>query len=159
MALARCPECGKDVPERAFMCPFCGFGLEEENGPEIYTQRERRENRRIKKRIMLKINNELGLLSDISREGIRLSTAKVPSSPGVDIKLKLDEQTFHLKGTIRWQGKERTLSNMQEIGVSIDEAPPEYYRFVDSLYKKESKPLGDTIDEEEESDLDKFFQT
>ncbi len=158
MALVKCPECGSEVSEKALMCPRCGYGLEITLSPGIYTEKERRKSKRIKKNIMLKINHELGLLSDISGDGIRLSTTKVPTNPNVQIKLKIDEHTFDLKGIIRWQKKKPSFSNMKEIGVSIEDAPEEYYRLLDELYQNESSNLQDEIDEEEESSLDKFFQ-
>jgi ribosomal protein L37E len=41
MALIKCPECGKDVSDKAKACPHCGCPISEpqkENDTEIYTQ-------------------------------------------------------------------------------------------------------------------------
>ena len=63
---------------------------------------EKRKIKRIKKRIMVKINNRPAILIDISKGGIKLSSAIVPSKPEVNIEIRDNNQVFNLKGRIRW---------------------------------------------------------
>jgi hypothetical protein len=92
---------------------------------------EKRKTRRIKKRVMLKIDDKSAILVDISRTGIRYSTATPPKSRQVDILLHCDEQTFNLKGTIRWAKRKVALQKLYDVGVSLDETSEEYSRFID----------------------------
>ena len=157
MALMNCPDCKSLVSNKAALCPHCGVKISKL--AEVGTKHgdERRKNKRIKKKILLKINGELGLLTDISRRGIRLSTTTMPSDRTVHIKLKVDEDTFELNGIIRWEQKKRSFSNLIEIGVQVNEAPRGYYEFIDELYQKDD-PIGPPeLNEKEESILDEIF--
>jgi len=92
---------------------------------------EKRKTPRIKKRVMLKIDSKSAILVDISRTGIRFSTAAPPKSRQVDIVLHFDEQTFNLKGTVRWVKRKVALQKIYDVGVALDETPEEYGRFID----------------------------
>ena len=63
MALIPCPECGKEVSDRALACPACGFpvvaGLEEMKEVQKVREKERLHNEKIRK--------EMEQVSEISR--------------------------------------------------------------------------------------------
>lgn len=158
MALVNCPECKSLISNKAILCPHCGLKIVDHAGVEEKPESDRRKSKRLKKKILLKINGELGLLTDISRQGIRLSTTTVPSDRTVHIKLKVDEETFELNGIIRWEQNKRSFSNLIEIGVQVKEAPEGYYEFIDELYQHEAPICPRELNPEEESILDKIFQ-
>ena len=97
---------------------------------------EKRKVKRIKKRIMVKINNRPAILIDISKGGIKLSSAIVPSKPEVSIEIRDDNQVFNLRGRIRWITRTISFQNLKEIGIIIDDAPEEYHQYVDKLSAK-----------------------
>jgi len=158
MALMNCPECKSLVSNKAVLCPHCGLKIASSPAGDGTLETDRRQSKRIKKKILLKINGELGLLTDISRLGIRLSTTTVPSNRTVNIKLKVDDDTFQLKGIIRWEQKKRSFSNLIEIGVEVNEAPEGYYEFINGLYQKESPGNPRVFGDDEDSKLDQIFQ-
>jgi hypothetical protein len=94
---------------------------------------DKRKDRRIKKRLMAKINNHSSILVDISRSGFKFSTAAIPRSRDVDITLQANNQVFNLKGYTRWISQKVATQQLYEIGVTIKEASQEYYRFLDQL--------------------------
>lgn len=94
---------------------------------------DKRKSRRIKKRLLAKINNQASILSDVSNNGLKLSTASIPSSRAVDIILQADKQTFNIKGYTRWVSRKVSAQKLYDIGVTIEEAPEEYYEFINKL--------------------------
>jgi len=152
MALISCKECGGKVSDKALMCPHCGFGIAQNVETILLTQKaradrqevfnesavsqtivEKRPHKRIDIKMMVKINQEAAMLFNISKSGLKLSTALSPKEPNVDITLDNGEKKFKMKGTIRWVSSKRSFSNLIDIGVEISEAPPEYYQFIDQL--------------------------
>ena len=94
---------------------------------------EKRKIKRIRKRIMVKIDNRPAILIDISRGGIKLSSAIVPSNPEVNIEINDNNRIFKLKGTIRWITRKVTFQNLKEIGIQIKDAPEEFNRYIEEL--------------------------
>ncbi len=94
---------------------------------------EKRRNLRIKKRLLVKINNQTGILVDISRTGFRLSTAAIPGSRDVDIILQADNKTFHIKGCTRWVSRKVAAQTLYDIGIAVEKASEEYHQFLDKL--------------------------
>ena len=82
---------------------------------------------------MIKIDSRPAILMDISKEGIKLSSAIVPTTPEVNIEIKEDNQVFKLKGKVRWITRKVSFQNLKEIGIFIEEAPIEYYQYIDKL--------------------------
>lgn len=94
---------------------------------------DKRKDKRIKKRLMARINNQASILVDISRNGFKFSTGAIPKTRSVDIALQVNGQTFNLKGYTRWIGQKVTTQQLYEIGITIKEATPDYYQFLDKL--------------------------
>jgi hypothetical protein len=99
---------------------------------------DRRKNMRLSRRILVTIDNQPGLLLDISRTGIRVSTAMAPERRRVDIRLQADNRFFNLKGYINWINRKYSVQNLKEMGISIEGAEPDYYRFLDKLFPESS---------------------
>lgn len=154
MSLIDCPECSRQISDKAPFCPGCGFitaesgnipTLPQDDIPDAvsYTtdNSDRRKGRRINradnskiKRIArLKINNELALLIDLSRDGIKFSMAEVPVDSNLSITLQIEDQVYELTGAIRWYSKSGSFINFKEIGVAIKNAPETYYNLIKRL--------------------------
>lgn len=94
---------------------------------------DKRKEKRIKKRIMAKVNNKLAILVDISRTGFKVSTAVVPQNRTVDVVLQADNREFNLKGYTCWINQKVIAPRMYDMGISVKEASSEYYEFLDRL--------------------------
>ena len=94
---------------------------------------EKRKSIRKKKRIMVKLDQSSAILVDISRNGIRVSSGIAPSTRKVDIELNNERQLLRLRGDIRWIKRKVALQKLYDIGISIVDAPADYYQFIDSL--------------------------
>ena len=88
--------------------------------------------------MMVKINNQAGILIEISRSGFKLSTTSIPGNRHVDITLQTDDQTFYLKGYTCWVSRKLATQKLYDIGISIREASEEYYDFLDRLFAVKS---------------------
>ena len=64
---------------------------------------------------------------------MKLSAPFTPKSASVDVTLDNGEQTFVMKGEVRWVSGKRSFSNLIDFGVEISAASPEYYDFVEML--------------------------
>jgi len=95
---------------------------------------EKRQAERKQKKLVLKVENDDGKVIDISEKGLRISVQKIPENELVDIKMKIRDKAFHLKGTIHWVEIKQTLDEEPyEIGLSIKNPGDEFLDFVDSL--------------------------
>lgn len=97
---------------------------------------DQRKEKRIKKRIMAKVNNKVGILVDISRTGFKISTAVAPKNRNVDVTLQVDNQTFNLKGYTCWINQKVIAPRMYDMGISLKEACTEYYQFLERVLQK-----------------------
>lgn len=88
----------------------------------------------MKTRLMAKINNRPSILVDISKTGFKLSAASIPESREVNITLQADNQTFSIKGNTRWINRKVAAPRMYDIGISLKEATPEYFQFIERLF-------------------------
>lgn len=96
-------------------------------------ERDRRESNRIRKRIMLRVNNRPGILLDLSQTGMRVSTSMVPVSRNVRIQFHADGAEFDLDGHILWVNKRYALQNLKEMGILIQNRPESYNRYLEKI--------------------------
>jgi len=94
---------------------------------------DRRRHKRIKKSMILEINEKPGKLIDISKSGLRVSTSLVKTPRDIDIVLHNNGKNFGLKGMIHWIRRKNPIQNSKEIGVRVKDAPLEYYNFLNTL--------------------------
>jgi len=91
---------------------------------------EKRNNIRFKTRQIVKVCGKLGVVNDISDSGIQLSTAYSPKDRLLDISLDANGGVINLIGIIQWVKWKKQLQSLNEMGVVIKDAPPEYREFV-----------------------------
>ena len=96
------------------------------------TRVEKRKWKRIKTRLLVKINDKSGILSDVSENGMQISTNIIPEKKLVSIVFNWGEQTINLQGAIQWVQRKYSFQNSLQIGCFIKEAPQEFYDFVKS---------------------------
>jgi hypothetical protein len=94
---------------------------------------DRRKHKRIKKSMILKVNNKPGNLIDISPNGLRLSTAISQTPRDIDIALKAENKNMNLQGIIQWIRNYDQRKRSAELGVRIPNPPQEYQQFLDTL--------------------------
>ena len=150
MALSTCSECKGKVSDQAWMCPHCGLVMGREMEGFLKWRKtlpaseaaplavspggvEKRRHRRIDLKTMVRIDGETAMLFNISKSGMKLSAPFTPKSASVDVTLDNGEQTFVMKGEVRWVSGKRSFSNLIDFGVEISAASPEYYDFVEML--------------------------
>lgn len=91
---------------------------------------EKRQSKRVKTRQIIKVNGKLGVVNDISNAGIQLSTAYSPTNRKLDISIDANGGEINLIGIIQWVKWKKQLQSLNEMGVMIKDAPPEYLDFV-----------------------------
>ena len=93
---------------------------------------ERKEERK-KKRVLLKVGDDKGILVDISKIGLRVAMEKIPSGETVDINLKIKNKPFNLKGTVHWVEIKQTIDEPYEMGISLLNPDEDFEEFVENL--------------------------
>ena len=93
---------------------------------------EKRKWKRVKTRLLAKIDEKSGILSDVSDNGVQISSNSIPEKKRVSIVFKWGEQTIVLKGMVQWVRRKYSFQNSLQIGCLIEEAPQEFYDFVKS---------------------------
>lgn len=93
---------------------------------------ERKEERK-KKRVLLKVGDDKGILVDISKIGLRVAMEKIPSGETVDINLKIKNKSFNLKGTVHWVEIKQTIDEPYEMGISLLNPDEDFEEFVENL--------------------------
>ena len=91
---------------------------------------EKRQYERFKTRQIIKVRGKLGVVNDISDSGILLSTAYSPKERQLDISIDTNGREINLIGVIQWIKWKKQLKSLNEMGVMIKNAPPEYLKFV-----------------------------
>jgi len=93
---------------------------------------EKRKQKRIRARILVKIDGKSGILNDCSEVGLQVSTNSLPAKKHVDIIFSFDGQEIFLKGIIQWIRKRYSLQNNFQIGCSLENPPAVYFSFLKS---------------------------
>ncbi|MCP5050836.1 MAG: hypothetical protein GY940_26970 [bacterium] len=93
---------------------------------------DKRKNKRFKTRQFAKIDGKLGVVNDVSDTGVQISTALSPKTRKIDISIESAGDLIKMIGIIKWIKRKRSLQALNELGVIIKDAPPEFKRFVDS---------------------------
>jgi hypothetical protein len=95
---------------------------------------EKRRNKRVKFLISSSINGLTAEIIDISRTGLRISTYSLPPTNDLKVTLKFGKETMNLKGVTHWiEKKDQGKGIIYELGVSIVDAPDEYYNLLEAV--------------------------
>jgi hypothetical protein len=91
---------------------------------------DQRRQKRIKTRVMVKVDGKSGIISDFSETGLQISTNSLPSKKKVNIVFEVKGNQISLDAVIQWIKRKYSLRNSLLIGCSIENAPVEYYKFL-----------------------------
>ena len=94
---------------------------------------EKRKDKRVKTRKVAKINNELCIIVDVSKQGARVSADKIPSFPFVDIIFNVGKSVVNLKGVVCWQSSNHPITKLKDVGVSFETNSIEYKKYLKYL--------------------------
>jgi hypothetical protein len=94
---------------------------------------EKRQCKRFKTRQIAKICGKLGVVNDISDKGIQISTAFAPKSRKIDVSLEMYGRMVNLMGIVQWAKMKQKLQSLNQLGIYITDAPPEFQQFVREL--------------------------
>jgi hypothetical protein len=92
---------------------------------------EKRKQKRVRARVLVKIDGKSGILNDYSDSGLQISTNTVPARKRVDILFTFNGQEVSMKGVIQWIKKRYSLQNTFQIGCALENPPEEYLHFLD----------------------------
>ncbi len=96
-------------------------------------EQERRQFPRVQKRIMVKIDDKPGLLLDISRGGMRISSSVEPVKKEVSIKLQAADRMLSIFGEVRWVDRKYSVQNLKDIGINLIAAEVPFFRYLDRI--------------------------
>ena len=102
---------------------------------------EKRRTKRKKLKIATRINGYKAEIIDISKTGLRFSSANLPPTNDISIVLKIGKKTIALKGFTHWIEKKQSIEGTYyELGVSVTNAPTEYFNHLEKLFPLKKKP-------------------
>lgn len=91
---------------------------------------EKRKQKRIKARILVRIDGKSGILNDYSEDGVQISTNSPPSKREVDIVISAPGRELSLKGLIQWVRKKYAAREGFQVGCRVENPPVEYLNFL-----------------------------
>lgn len=94
---------------------------------------EKRKDKRLKKRSLIKVDDKAGMLLDISEDGIKVALSSLPTHRQIRISLQLDGEEFNLSGTIRWIKKTFSAHGSNELGIHLEDPPPTFITAVSRI--------------------------
>jgi hypothetical protein len=91
---------------------------------------DKRRQKRIKTRILVKIDGKSGILNDFSEQGVQISTNSPPSKREVDIIFSIAGKDVFMKGIIQWIRKRYLVQNAFQVGCLVENPSVEYLNFL-----------------------------
>jgi hypothetical protein len=91
---------------------------------------DKRKDKRFKTRQFAKVCGKLGVVNDVSDNGIQISTALSPKNRKVEISFESSGRMIQLMGVIQWIKRRQQVQALNELGVVIKSAPPEFLQYV-----------------------------
>ncbi|HLP61231.1 MAG TPA: hypothetical protein VK186_20480 [Candidatus Deferrimicrobium sp.] len=94
---------------------------------------DKRANKRIKIHQLARVCGKMGVMNNISIDGLEVSTSVLPENRKIDVCFEVFGEEITVWGVVQWFRRKTSIKNLNELGVVIKEAPPQYYRYVNSL--------------------------
>lgn len=94
---------------------------------------DKRRKKRIKIHQLARIGGKLGVMNNVSKEGLQVSTALLPENRKIDICFEAHGEEIVVRGIVRWFRRKTSLQSLHELGVIVQDAPPRYYQYVENL--------------------------
>jgi hypothetical protein len=96
---------------------------------------DKRKDKRFKTRQIAKVCGKLGVVNDVSNHGIQISSSLSPKNRRVEISFESTGGVIQLMGIIQWIKRRQKLQALNQFGVVIRNAPPEFLQYVNSCRK------------------------
>jgi len=94
---------------------------------------DKRNNKRVKTHQLVRVCGKMGVVNNISDNGLQVATALLPKSRKVDVSFEAFGEEITVLGTVQWFRRKSSLQELNQLGIIVKNAPSQYYRFVDSL--------------------------
>ncbi len=94
---------------------------------------EKRLGKRIKTHQLARICGKIGVVHNISSRGLQVSTTFLPKSRKIDIYFEALGKDIKIIGTVKWLRQKSRMQNLNQLGVSVKDAPIQYYQLIDHL--------------------------
>ncbi|MDQ1353644.1 MAG: hypothetical protein QG657_3950 [Acidobacteriota bacterium] len=94
---------------------------------------DKRRKKRIKVHQLARISGKLGVMNNVSKEGLQVSTALLPENRKIDICFEALGEEITVRGIVQWFRRKTSLQSLHELGVVIKDPPPRYHQYVESL--------------------------
>lgn len=94
---------------------------------------EKRKHKRFKIQQLAMICGEVGILKDMSNQGVQAAASLLPRYRKIDISFEAYGEMIYLTGSVQWIRRKSSLNNLNRFGIFLQDPPPQYHRFVKSL--------------------------
>jgi len=94
---------------------------------------DKRRKKRIKIHQLARVGGKMGVMNNVSNEGLQVSTALLPENRKIDICFEAFGEEITVRGVVQWFRRKTSLQSLHELGVIVKDAPPRYYQYVESL--------------------------
>lgn len=94
---------------------------------------DKRANKRIKIHQLARVCGKMGVMNNISIDGLEVSTSVLPENRKIDVCFEVFGEEITVWGVVQWFRRKTSIKSLNELGVVVKEAPPQYYRYVNSL--------------------------
>ena len=84
---------------------------------------DKRQQKRVKSRILVKIDGKSAIMNDYSSAGMQISSNSAPTRKHIEIAFRVSGQEFLLRGIIRWIHKRYAGQNNYQLGCSLEDTP------------------------------------
>lgn len=94
---------------------------------------DKRRKKRIKTHQLARVSGKIGVMNNVSIEGLQVSTALLPENRKIDICFEALGEEITVRGVVQWFRRKTSLQSLHELGVVVKDAPPLYHQYVESL--------------------------
>jgi hypothetical protein len=94
---------------------------------------DKRNAKRIKTHQLARVCGKMGVVNNISGNGLQIATALLPPTRKVDIAFEAFGEEITVLGTVQWFRRKNSLQDLHQLGIIVKNAPAQYYQFIDSL--------------------------
>ncbi len=95
---------------------------------------EKRKHKRFKTQQLAMLCGEVGILKDMSVQGVQAAVSILPRYRKIDISFEVYGEMIHLSGMVQWIRRKSSLNNLHRFGISLQDPPSQYHHFVRSLH-------------------------
>lgn len=94
---------------------------------------EKRKHQRFKTRQFAKVSGKLGVVNDMSDNGIQVATSLLPKKRKIEIAFETSGELILLSGLVQWIRRKDSKNRLNRLGVQLQDPPSRYREFINSL--------------------------